>query len=103
MVLPSGLKSRVARIVGPDGDLPQASAGQSITLVLEDEIDISRGDLLASAAVPAQVSDQFEATVVWMSEEPMLPGRPYLLKCGASHRHRDRGAAQTQDQRQYAG
>jgi len=83
VVLPSGLESRVTRIVGPDGDLAQAIAGQSVTLVLEDQIDVSRGDLFASAAAPAQVSDLFEATVVWMSEEPMLPGRPYLLKCGA--------------------
>ncbi|MGH8143113.1 MAG: sulfate adenylyltransferase subunit CysN [Steroidobacteraceae bacterium] len=82
VVQPSGLKSRVARILGPDGELPQAVAGQSITLVLEDEIDISRGDLFASVDAPAQASDLFEATVVWMSEEPMLPGRPYLLKCG---------------------
>ncbi|HEX4023682.1 MAG TPA: sulfate adenylyltransferase subunit CysN [Steroidobacteraceae bacterium] len=82
VVLPSGLKSRVARIIGPDGDLPQAAAGQSVTLALEDQIDVSRGDLFAPASAPAQVSDLFEATVVWMSEEPMLPGRPYLLKCG---------------------
>jgi bifunctional enzyme CysN/CysC len=66
-VLPSGLNARVARIVTADGDLQQAVAGQSVTLTLKDEIDISRG----------------EATIVWMSEEPMLPGRPYLLKCGA--------------------
>jgi bifunctional enzyme CysN/CysC len=82
-VLPSGATSRVARIVTADGDLPQAVAGQSITLTLEDEIDISRGDLLAAAADPAGVSDKFEAAIVWMSDEPMLPGRPYLLKCGA--------------------
>jgi bifunctional enzyme CysN/CysC len=82
-VLPSGFTSRVARIVTSDGDLQQAVAGQSVTLTLEDEIDISRGDLLASAAAPAAVSDKFEATIVWMSDEPMLPGRPYLLKCGA--------------------
>ncbi|MGA2860441.1 MAG: sulfate adenylyltransferase subunit CysN [Steroidobacteraceae bacterium] len=82
-VLPSGFTSRVARIVTANGDLQQAVAGQSITLTLEDEIDISRGDLLAAAAAPASVSDKFEATIVWMSDEPMLPGRPYLLKCGA--------------------
>jgi bifunctional enzyme CysN/CysC len=81
-VLPSGLNGRVARIVTADGDLQQAVAGQSVTLTLKDEIDISRGDLLTAAAAPASVSDKFEATVVWMSDEPMLPGRPYLLKCG---------------------
>jgi bifunctional enzyme CysN/CysC len=81
-VLPSGFTSRVARIVTADGDLPQAVAGQSVTLTMEEEIDISRGDLLAAAAAPAGVSDKFEATIVWMSDEPMLPGRPYLLKCG---------------------
>jgi bifunctional enzyme CysN/CysC len=81
--LPAGVSSRVARIVTADGDLQQAQAGQSVTLTLENEIDISRGDLLVSAAAPASVSDKFEATIVWMSDEPMLPGRPYLLKCGA--------------------
>jgi bifunctional enzyme CysN/CysC len=82
-VLPSGKESTVARIVTQDGDLEQAVAGQSVTLTLHDEIDISRGDLLCSAEAPASVADQFEATVVWMSEEEMLPGRPYLLKIGA--------------------
>jgi bifunctional enzyme CysN/CysC len=82
-VLPSGLDGRVARIVSADGDLQQAVAGQSVTLTLKDEIDISRGDLLTAAAAPASVSDKFEANIVWMSDEPMLPGRPYLLKCGA--------------------
>jgi bifunctional enzyme CysN/CysC len=82
-VLPSGLQSRVARIVTADGDLPEARAGQSVTLTLADEIDISRGDLLTAAAAPAGVADQFDATLIWMSEEPMLTGRPYLLKCGA--------------------
>ncbi len=81
-VQPSGFTSRVARIVTADGDLPQAVAGQSVTLTFEDAIDVSRGDLLVAAAAPAGVSDKFEATIVWMSEEPMLPGRPYLLKCG---------------------
>ena len=60
-----------------------AVAGQSVTLTLADEIDISRGDVLCGAESPAGVADQFEATIVWMSEEPMLPGRPYLLKIGA--------------------
>ncbi|HEY1726507.1 MAG TPA: sulfate adenylyltransferase subunit CysN [Steroidobacteraceae bacterium] len=82
-ILPAGANSRVGRIVTADGDLPQAVAGQSVTLTLQDEVDVSRGDLLVSAAAPAAVADKFEATIVWMGEEPMLPGRPYLLKCGA--------------------
>jgi bifunctional enzyme CysN/CysC len=82
-VLPSGHSSRVARIVTPRGDQPQAVAGQSVTLSLEDQIDISRGDLLAAADAPATVAEKFEATIVWMSSEPMLIGRPYLLKSGA--------------------
>jgi len=82
-VQPSGRESRVARIVGADGDLPLAVAGQSITLTLADEVDVSRGDLISAAASPAEVADQFECTLVWMDEEPMLPGRGYLLKIGA--------------------
>jgi bifunctional enzyme CysN/CysC len=82
-VLPSGKESSVARIVTQDGDLERAVAGQSVTITLRDEIDISRGDLVCSAESPASVADQFEATLVWMSEDEMLPGRPYLLKIGA--------------------
>ena len=81
-VQPSGSESTVARIVTASGDLSLAVAGQSITLTLTDEIDISRGDVISSADSPAEVADQFEATLVWMGEEPMLPGRPYLLKLG---------------------
>ena len=81
-VQPSGKESRVERIVTQDGDLPEACAGQSVTLTLTDEIDISRGDVLSTAADPAGVADQFEVTLVWMAEEPMFPGRPYLLKLG---------------------
>ena len=80
---PSGKESTVARIVTFNGDLPLAVAGQSITLTLEDEIDISRGDVLSLADTPAEVADQFEASLVWMTDEPMLPGRPYLMKIGA--------------------
>jgi len=83
-VLPSGRDSRVARIVTHDGDLELAVAGQSVTLVLADEVDVSRGDVMASAAALPEVSDQFEANLVWMSDEPMLPGRPYLMKIGAA-------------------
>ena len=82
-VQPSGRESTVSRIVTADGDLPLAEAGQSITLTLADEIDISRGDMISDANKPAEVADQFEATLVWMGEEPMLPGRPYVMKIGA--------------------
>jgi len=80
---PSGKESTVARIVTFNGDLPLAVAGQSVTLTLDDEIDISRGDVLSLADAPAEVADQFEASLVWMTDEPMLPGRPYLMKIGA--------------------
>ena len=83
-VLPSGRQSTVARIVGYDGDLAEAQAGQSVTLTLADEIDISRGDVLCAADDPAGLADQFEVTLVWMADEPMLPGRPYLVKLGAT-------------------
>ncbi|GGF05783.1 adenylyl-sulfate kinase [Aliidongia dinghuensis] len=83
-VVPSGRVSRVARIVTADGDLDEAVEGQSVTLTLTDEIDISRGDVLADAARPPEAADQFEVTLVWMAEEPMLPGRSYLLKLGTS-------------------
>ncbi|MDD3674136.1 sulfate adenylyltransferase subunit CysN [Thauera propionica] len=82
-VQPSGRESTVARIVTRDGDLPLAVAGQSVTLTLADEVDISRGDLISTVDAPAEVADQFETTIVWMHDEPMLPGRPYLLKIGA--------------------
>jgi bifunctional enzyme CysN/CysC len=81
--LPSGRESTVDRIVVFGGDLPEAVAGQSVTLTLKDEIDISRGDVIAAAGAPPEVADQFEATLVWMDEEAMLPGRPYLIKIGA--------------------
>ena len=81
--LPSGRTSKVARIVTREGDLPRAVTGQSITLTLADEIDVSRGDVLTSADRPSEVADQFETMLVWMSDEPLLPGRPYLLKIGA--------------------
>jgi bifunctional enzyme CysN/CysC len=81
-VQPSGRTSRVTRIVAFDGDLEEAFAGQSITLTLADEIDVSRGDLIVPADHPAEISDQFEATVVWMNEAPLLPGRSYFLKLG---------------------
>jgi bifunctional enzyme CysN/CysC len=81
-VLPSGRQTTVARIVTHDGDLAEAVAGQSVTLTLADEVDVSRGDVIAAADAPPAVADQFEAHVIWMGEQPMLPGRPYLLKIG---------------------
>ena len=82
-VLPSGRESMVDRIVTFGADLPQAVAGQSVTLTLKDEIDVSRGDVLALAGDPPAVANQFETTLVWMDDEAMLPGRPYLMKIGA--------------------
>ena len=82
-VLPSGRESVVDRIVTSKADLDRAVAGQSVTLTLRDEIDISRGDVLAQADNPPALADQFEATIVWMDDEAMLPGRPYLMKLGA--------------------
>jgi bifunctional enzyme CysN/CysC len=81
-VLPSGKTSIVTRIVTLDGDLDQAGAGQSVTLCFADEIDCSRGDVITAADTPVQVADQFEATLVWMADEALLPGRPYWLKLG---------------------
>jgi bifunctional enzyme CysN/CysC len=80
--LPSGKESTVASIV-LDGEIDQAVSGQSVTITLADEIDVSRGDILSAAGSPPGVSDQFEATIVWMNETAMLPHRPYLLKVGA--------------------
>ena len=82
-VLPSGRDTKIARIVTADGDLSDAIAGQSITLTFADEVDCSRGDVIASAEAPCDVADQFQATVIWMAEEDMLPGRSYWLKIGA--------------------
>lgn len=81
-VVPSGRTSNIKRIVTMDGDLEQAVAGQSVTLMLTDEIDCSRGDVLATADDPPEVADQFEASIVWMTDEPLLPGRSYWLKLG---------------------
>ena len=91
-VVPSGTTSTVSRIVTHDGDLSEAVAGQSVTITLTDEIDVSRGDVLAAAADPPGVADQFEAQIIWMGEKEMLPGRPYLIKIGT----RTAGAALAQ-------
>jgi bifunctional enzyme CysN/CysC len=79
---PSGASSRIQRIVGPDGDLERAIAGQAVTLTLAGQIDCSRGDVIAGPADPPIVSDQLQATIVWMHEEPMLRGRSYLMRIG---------------------
>jgi bifunctional enzyme CysN/CysC len=81
-ILPSGKTSNVARIVTLDGDLDSAVAGQSVTLCLTDEVDCSRGDVIAASDNPPESADQFEASIVWMSEAPLLPGRPHRLKLG---------------------
>jgi bifunctional enzyme CysN/CysC len=83
-ILPSGRASAIDRIVTREGDLNEAVAGQSVTLTLANEVDCSRGDVIAAADNPPEVAGQFEATIVWMSEEPMLPGRSYWLKIGAT-------------------
>jgi bifunctional enzyme CysN/CysC len=80
----SGKTSHVARIVTMDGDMAEAVAGDAVTLALADEIDISRGDILAQADARPEVSDQFAAHLLWMADEEMLPGRQYLLKLGTA-------------------
>lgn len=85
VALPSGKGSRVKSIVTFEGELEQAGPGQAITLTLEDEIDVSRGDMLVHADNRPLVSDAFDAMVVWMSEEPMLPGKKYDIKRATSY------------------
>jgi bifunctional enzyme CysN/CysC len=79
-ILPSGRVTRVDRIITTDGELAEAAAGQSVTLTLADEVDCSRGDVIAATGDPPQAADQFEATIVWMDEHELLPGRGYWLK-----------------------
>jgi bifunctional enzyme CysN/CysC len=81
-VQPSGRDSTVERIVVSGGDLPEAVAGQSVTLTLTDEIDCSRGDVIVAAAQPSGAGDSFDATLVWMSDEALATGRSYLMKSG---------------------
>lgn len=82
VVVPAGTESRVDRVVTADGDLAEAGPGQAVTVTLCDAVDVSRGDVLCPIAYPASISDQVEAHIVWMHEEPMLPGRRYLMKLG---------------------
>ncbi|MEQ8309602.1 MAG: sulfate adenylyltransferase subunit CysN [Sphingopyxis sp.] len=79
-VLPSGKQTVIERIVTLGGDLDEAVAGQSVTLTFADEVDCSRGDVIAAADNPPEAADQFEATLVWMADEAMIPGRAYWLK-----------------------
>jgi len=81
-VLPSGKTSTISKIVTLDGELSEAVAGQSVTLCFADEIDCSRGDVIAAADNPPEVSDQFESTIVWTADDPLIPGRAYWLKLG---------------------
>ena len=81
-VLPSGKTSTVTKIVSLDGELVEAVAGQSVTICFADEVDCSRGNVIAVADAPPEVSDQFEATIVWMDDDPLHVGRAYWLKLG---------------------
>jgi bifunctional enzyme CysN/CysC len=82
---PSGRTAKVASIVTADGALPRAVAGQSVMLTFDHEIDCSRGDVIAAADDPCETADQFQATIVWMSDTPLFPGRRYGLKIGATN------------------
>ncbi|MDQ3228530.1 MAG: sulfate adenylyltransferase subunit CysN [Pseudomonadota bacterium] len=83
VVLPSGRRTQVARVLGPDGDVASARAGQAITLTLTDEVDVSRGDVIAAPHDAPAVADQFAVHLLWMGDAPLLPGRSYCLKLGA--------------------
>ncbi len=82
-IVPGGATTTVARIVGFDGDAAGASAGEAVTICLADEVDCSRGSVIAAADAPPELADQFEATLVWMNDEMLVPGRSYWLKTGA--------------------
>ncbi|HEX8557886.1 MAG TPA: sulfate adenylyltransferase subunit CysN [Pyrinomonadaceae bacterium] len=84
VVAGSGRETRVVRIVTADGDVPSAAEGDAVTLVLADELDIARGDVLVDPKARPEVANQFAALLFWMGGDPMLPGRPYLLKLGAA-------------------
>jgi bifunctional enzyme CysN/CysC len=102
-ILPSGKTSHVDRIVTFDRDLDSATAGQSITLTLKDEVDCSRGQVITVATAPLEVADQFETTLIWMEEEALIPGRSYYLKIRCANRLCNGGGTQVSDQRQYDG
>ncbi len=83
VIQPSGKRTRVARIVTITGDLPEAGIDQSVLLTLEDEVDVSRGDVIATDERPCEVASQFLATIVWLNENPLARGREYFMKIGA--------------------
>jgi bifunctional enzyme CysN/CysC len=83
-VQPLGKESRIARIFTAEGDLDQATAGQSVSLTLQDKIDIPTGSVISTVDAPAEVADQFEAKIIWMDDQPLYPGRTYLMKIGAN-------------------
>jgi len=82
-IVPSGKTSTVSRIVTMNGDLDEAVAGEAVTICLADEVDVSRGSVIAASDDPPESADQFEANIVWMSDEDLIPGRGYWLKLGA--------------------
>jgi bifunctional enzyme CysN/CysC len=82
LIHPSGRRAHVARIVTADGDLETAREGDAVTLTFAEEVDVSRGDIVAQAEGAPSVADQMAARIIWFDEEPMLPGRAYTLKCG---------------------
>jgi bifunctional enzyme CysN/CysC len=84
VIAPSGVETTIERIVTYDGDLERAVAGQSVTVTLADEVDVSRGDLIAAADAPSRLGQQFEATIVWMAEDPLPRGRSYLMRAGTA-------------------
>jgi len=84
-VAASGRQTKVARIVTYDGDLDEAKAGDAVTLTLADEVDIARGDLLSAPTARPEIADQFAAHLIWMGDEPLLPGRPYLMRIGTRY------------------
>jgi bifunctional enzyme CysN/CysC len=83
LVARSGVTSRISRIVTANGDLPEAQAGDAVTVTLVDEIDVARGDVLTHPSERPQVADQFAANILWMDAGPMLPGRSYLMRIGS--------------------
>jgi bifunctional enzyme CysN/CysC len=84
IVLPSSKGTRITRIATMDGDLESATAGEAVTLTVQDDIDIARGDVIAAQTAPPPVAEQFAAHLIWMSDQPMLPGRTYLIAIGTS-------------------
>jgi sulfate adenylyltransferase subunit 1 len=83
VVLPAGVRTTVERVDTPDGELPEAVAGRSVTLLLADDIDISRGDLIASAAEPPELTDELSATLAWLADKPLRTNQKVLVKSGA--------------------